>query len=100
MLTSAKPVKNSLVIQMDLNATPSVIRIEAAHGHRFAVIAENFAHSLARMLCEVSRRCLEPRQNLQILTDHDLKIMRQWNEVLPTGVIRCVHDMSIERARF
>jgi amino acid adenylation domain-containing protein len=97
--TFAKFPKNSLFVQVDLKTSLSSVAISAAAGQRFGVLTENLAHTMAKTFSEFSTKHLESPQHLRVVSDHDLGLLRQWNKMPPTGVVRCVHDLIIERAQ-
>jgi amino acid adenylation domain-containing protein len=86
-------------VQVDLKSPSSSVTISAAAGQRFGVLTANLAHTMAKTFYEVLTKHLEPPQNLRVMSDHDLDLLRQWNNVPPTGVIRRVHDLIIEVAQ-
>jgi amino acid adenylation domain-containing protein len=100
MLTFSQHKKSSLVVQTDLTASANYVAVSAVAEHRFAILAENLAHTLAKTLYEVSTGSSEFPQNLEVLSDRDLGQIRLWNTTLPTGVNRCVHDLIVEVARY
>jgi amino acid adenylation domain-containing protein len=53
---------------------------------------------VAKTLFEVSTKYLQSLEDLQVVSDHDLQILRRRNRTPPNGIIRCVHDLIIARA--
>jgi amino acid adenylation domain-containing protein len=95
----ANTLKSSFIVQVDLRSPSSCITVSASTGHRFAILAANLAHSLAATLAVISGSFSESFENLHIVSDYDLEVLRHLNKAIPMGTIRCLHDLIIERAR-